>query len=252
MQKEFVSRGTRYLDSIKNDAGKSETEIKESPEYQQLEAEEKAARETVQPEIQEIDSKVASRSASSTRLPTHSKPARSSHRHQLQHRNHQGKAQESWRQEAEEKKAEEVTIDMPSDDGNSTKPEKFNYARLEALYDQLREEKRKGIGRKAELLKEPSEKAKKKDDYLRNHLIGLGPAAIESLKTKIANYDYSILGHQISVNAYNVVDRCEVCHAGIREPLELRPPVWRPVVQTTNLIHSRAFVSHPNKETSTA
>ena len=42
MQKEFVSRYTRYLDSIKNDAGKSETEIKESPEYQQLEAEEKA------------------------------------------------------------------------------------------------------------------------------------------------------------------------------------------------------------------
>ena len=58
MQKEFVSRYTPYLD-IKNDAGKSETEIKESPEYQQLEAEEKAARETVQPEIQEIDSKVA-------------------------------------------------------------------------------------------------------------------------------------------------------------------------------------------------
>ena len=34
---------------------------------------------------------------------------------------------------------------MPSDDGNSTKPEKFNYARLEALYDQLREEKAKGL-----------------------------------------------------------------------------------------------------------
>jgi hypothetical protein len=38
----------------------------------------------------------------------------------------------------------------------------------------------------------------------------------------MANYDYSILGHQISVNAYNIVDRCEVCHAGIREPLDLR------------------------------
>ena len=45
MQREFVARYTRYLDSIKNDAGKSETEIKESPEYQQLEADEKAARE---------------------------------------------------------------------------------------------------------------------------------------------------------------------------------------------------------------
>jgi hypothetical protein len=39
----------------------------------------------------------------------------------------------------------------------------------------------------------------------------------------MANYDYSILGHQISVNAYNIVDRCEVCHAGIREPLDFTP-----------------------------
>jgi len=60
MQREFVARYTRYLDSIKNDAGKSETEIKESPEYQQLEADEKAAREAVQPEIQQIDTQVAS------------------------------------------------------------------------------------------------------------------------------------------------------------------------------------------------
>ena len=36
MQREFVSRYTKYLDSIKSDAGKTETEIKESPEYQQL------------------------------------------------------------------------------------------------------------------------------------------------------------------------------------------------------------------------
>jgi hypothetical protein len=48
---EFVSRYTKYLDSIKADAGKSEAEIKESPEYQQLERRRKAARDEVQPEI---------------------------------------------------------------------------------------------------------------------------------------------------------------------------------------------------------
>ena len=58
---------------------------------------------------------------------------------------------------------------------------------------------------------------------MKNHLVGLGPAAIEGLKAKVAKFDYSILGHQISVNAYNIVDRCEVCHVGIREPLDLRP-----------------------------
>src|SRR5262249_37502857 len=58
MQREFVSRYTKYLDSIKADSGKSEAEIKESPEYQQLADAEKAAREQVQPEIDQIDAEV--------------------------------------------------------------------------------------------------------------------------------------------------------------------------------------------------
>ena len=94
----------------------------------------------------------------------------------------------------------------------------MNYAQLEKLYDELREEKAETTWRKGRSQK-PSELAKKRDDYLKDQLIGLGPAAIEGLKNKVENYDYSILGHQISVGAYEIVDRCEVCHAGIREPL---------------------------------
>ena len=58
MQQEFVARYTRYLDSIKANAGKTEAEIKESAEYQQLDAEEKAAREAIQPEFNELDTNV--------------------------------------------------------------------------------------------------------------------------------------------------------------------------------------------------
>ena len=60
--------------------------------------------------------------------------------------------------------------------------------------------RRRLLGRKAELLKEPTELAKKRDDYLRHHLIGLGPSQIDGLVRKMENFDYSILGHQISVN----------------------------------------------------
>ena len=58
MQREFVARYTRYLDSIKSKAGRSEAEIKESPEYQALDAEAKAAREEIEPRYQEIDGNV--------------------------------------------------------------------------------------------------------------------------------------------------------------------------------------------------
>jgi len=248
MQREFVARYTRYLDSIKNDAGKSETEIKESPEYQQLEADAKAAREQVQPEVDQITADVDRVSAKLNAITD----TFQNQRGRLTVINYNvettaGKKKESWKREAEKKRAEQVTVEIPSDDGKSVEKKQLNYGQVENLYNQLREQKAQGLGRKAELLKTPSELAKKRDDYLKNHLIGLGPVAIEGLKTKMANYDYSILGHQISVNASNIVDRCEVCHAGIREPLELTPASMKSASGKEDAM-SRAFVSHPNRE----
>ena len=250
MQQEFVSRYTRYLDSIKADAGKSEAEIKESPEYQQLEEEEKAARQEVQPEIEQIDKEVA---LAQRRLDAITDTFQNQ-RGNLSVINYEietssGEDQKYNRRRAEAKRQEKVTVEVPAGDGESKETKQLDYAELEALYEQLRDQKAKGLGRKAELLKAPSELGKKKDAYLRNHLIGLGPAAIEGLKTKMENYDYSILGHQISVNAYNIVDRCEVCHAGIREPLELTPASLAPGGPGGEPdAMARAFVSHPGRE----
>lgn len=248
MQREFVSRYSKYLDSIKSNAGKTEAEVKESPEYQQLEADEKAAREAVQPQIQEIDAQVAS---AQRKLDAVTDTFQNQRGH-LTVTNYDietstGNAKKKYQDKAAEQRAEKVTIEIPSDDGKSKQKTSLNYAELEALYNQLRDQKADALGKKAELLKTPSELAKKKDDYLKNHLIGLGPAAIEGLKTKMANYDYSILGHQISVNAYNIVDRCEVCHAGIREPLDIVPASMKSSDGKEDAM-SRAFVSHPNRE----
>ncbi len=179
MQREFVARYTRYLDSIKNDAGKSETEIKESPEYQQLEADAKAAREQVQPEVDQITADVDRVSAKLNAITD----TFQNQRGRLTVINYnvettEGKKKETWRREAEKKRAEQVTVEIPSDDGKSVEKKQLNYGQLEDLYNQLRERKAQGLGRKAELLKTPSELAKKRDDYLKNHLIGLGPVAI--------------------------------------------------------------------------
>jgi hypothetical protein len=248
MQKEFVSRYTSYLDRIKANAGKSDAEIRESPEYKELDEAEKAARAEVDPEIKQIDSEVTivQRKLDAITDPFQNQRGRLTViNYYIETAN--GSAKERYRRQAEAKKQEEVSVDMPSDDGTSTKPQNFKYAELETLYNDLRDKKAERLGRKAELLKTPSELGKKRDDYLKNQLIGLGPGAIEGLKTKMASYDYSILGHQISVNAYNIVDRCEVCHAGIREPLELTPAsLVGPSGQPDSL--SRAFVSHPNRE----
>jgi cytochrome c551/c552 len=249
-QREFVTRYSRYLDSIKARAGQSEKDVKESPEYQQLDAQYTAAMEQVEPETKEIDTEVT---RVQRKLDAVTEPFQNQ-RGRLTVINYnietaKDSAKDRYRRQAEAKKQELIEVDLPSDDGKSTTVQRVNYPQLEKLYDELRDAKATALGRKAELLKAPSELRKKRDDYLKNQLIGLGPAAIDGLKAKLAKYDYSILGHQISVNAYNIVDRCEVCHAGIREPLELTPAnlaADKPGGRPDSL--SRAFVSHPNKE----
>jgi hypothetical protein len=224
IQKQFVSRYTRYLKSIKPQAGKTEKEVKESPEYQTLDGEAQGALERVKSEVSEIDHNVAQ---VQRQLDAATEPFQNQ-RGKLTVINYNveiaaGNAKDKYRKQAQEKRAELVEVDLPAADG-SGKPttQKMNYDQLEKLFNDLREEKARLLGRKAELLKEPTELAKKRDDYLKHHLIGLGPTQIDGLVRKMDNFDYSILGHQISINAANVVDRCEVCHVGIREPLDIK------------------------------
>ncbi|HEU4432095.1 MAG TPA: hypothetical protein VFR51_01780, partial [Pyrinomonadaceae bacterium] len=250
MQREFVSRYTRYLDSIKANAGKSESDIKTSPEYIKLDDEATAAAKEVEPEIKEIDAQVKLAQAKLDAITD----TFQNQRGRLTVINYNvetstGAAKERYKREAEEKRNQQVKVEIPTDDGRSTQVQRLNYAQLEKLYDDLREQKAQGLARRAELSKTPGELARKRDEYLKNQLIGLGPAAIDGLKSKMAAYDYSILGHQISVNAYNIVDRCEVCHAGIREPLEITPASMTtggPNAKPDAL--ARAFVSHPDRE----
>ena len=249
IQQQFVSRYTTYLKSIKSQAGKTEAEIKESAEYQTLDAEAKAALETVKPETVEIDQKVVQ---IQKQLDAVTDPFQNQ-RGRLTVINYnietaKGSAKERYRRQATNKREEQVEVELPAADGKIT-TQKMNYEQLEKLYNDLRDEKATLLGRKAELLKEPTEVAKKRDDYLRHHLIGLGPSQIDGLVRKMDNFDYSILGHQISVNQSSIVDRCEVCHVGVREPLDIRASDMAPDgpgKKPDSL--ARAFVSHPNKE----
>ncbi len=251
IQQEFVSRYTRYLKHIKPQAGKSEAEVKESAEYQTLDAEAKAALEQVKPESAEIDRKVAQ---IQQQLDAVTDPFQNQ-RGRLTVINYyvetgKGSAKEKYRKQAEEKRQEIVEVELPAPDGSGkTVTQKMNYEQLEKFYNDLREEKARLLGRKAELLKSPTELATKRDDYLRHHLIGLSPSQIDGLIRKMENFDYSILGHQISAIESDIVDRCEVCHVGIREPLEMRPADLAPdgPGKSPDSL-ARAFVSHPNRE----
>ena len=251
MQQQFVSRYSKYLRSIKSQAGDTEAQVKENPEYQALDAEAQAALEKVKPDIAEIDRKVVQ---TQQELDAVTEPFQNQ-RGRLTVINYNvemasGSAKEKYRQQAQKKMSELVEVDLPAADGSGkTATQKMNYQQLEKRFNDARDQKAKLLGEKADLLKEPTELSKKRDDYLKHHMTGLGPTQIDGLLRKMEQFDYSILPHQISVNEFNIVDRCEVCHAGIREPHDMRPEDMAPDGPGKKTdSYARAIVSHPNKE----
>ena len=251
IQREYVKRYNAYLKSIRRDAGKSEAEIKETPEYQQLDAAATAAEENTRDRRKEIDKEVSRIQA---KLDAVTDPFQ----------NQRGRivvitftaqtaksksAKDKYDRQLKAKKEEQVTVDMPDDQGKIVR-QRMNYAQLEKTFNDLREEKAKFLGEKAELLKEPLELAKKRDEYVKNQVSSLPQKAIDDLIRRNDNaFDYSILGHQINSNEYGIVDRCEVCHLGTREPLNIKASDMAPDGPGKKPDElARAFVSHPRKE----
>jgi mono/diheme cytochrome c family protein len=246
-QQQFVERYNRYLKSIQGKAGQTEKEVMESAEYQQLDEEAKAAEELSKPRLKEIEKELKAIDEKTAAVTDPFQNARGQItviNYQIETASDSGKA--NLRKKVEQKKQEKSTVYLPTGDGKTEKKE-FNYTELEQYYNDLKAQKAKLLSENGELLKEPTELKKKRSEYLKNHMIGLGPDQIKSLIKKNENFDFSL--KQINVTSSNIVDRCETCHLGVREPLMLKasdlapdgpgkkPDEW-----------ARAFVSHPNKE----
>ena len=73
--------------------------------------------------------------------------------------------------------------------------------------------------------------------------MNLTPVQIRGLQDKTEALDPAIL--QINVAEANIVDRCESCHMGIREPVKLTAASMTPKGQPIDE-YSRAFTSHPD------
>ena len=150
-------------------------------------------------------------------------------------------ASESSRKEklqalGEYKQKEQFTVDLPEKKG-----QKLSFNELEELYNGLKDQKAKLIAQLGELMKPVKEAQEKRDTYMTDHLVSLTPEQIDGLRKKVAETDPTIT--QINVAQANIVDRCESCHAGIREPLTLTPASMSNGKKPD--MYARAFVSHP-------
>src|SRR5256885_7591175 len=147
----------------------------------------------------------------------------------------------SKQKEIDSYKAEQATVEFP--DGTR---KKFTFPQLEETYNEIRDERTKLSLELGDVLKPVTAAKAKMDEYISDHMVDLTPAQIEGLKKKTADWDPQIV--QINVAEANIVDRCESCHMGAREPLKITPAALTAKGEKKPDAYAQAFVSHPDPD----
>lgn len=218
-QKDFVSKYGEYLDTARERQGKSEREVASSPEYQDLNQaykdEAAAAKEKTDPidaQVKIIDSKI-------TAVTEPFQNARSyivAQTYKLEVTESES-GKNSIRADIERKKQEKIDFKMPNDEGKE-ESKSMSFVDLDALYNSLRDDKARQLAERVQITQARDAAQKKRDEYMKDHLGGLTESQVASLQQKVKDFKFEI--KQINVGGV-VIDRCESCHLGAREPIKL-------------------------------
>jgi hypothetical protein len=114
---------------------------------------------------------------------------------------------------------------------------------LEEAYDSLKSERTKLSAELAEIIKPLNEQKQNLDTYVADRMVDLTPTQLAGLQNKTEEWQAKIV--QINVAEANIVDRCESCHLGIREPVKLTAAVM--ALREKPDEYARAFTSHRNR-----
>jgi len=121
----------------------------------------------------------------------------------------------------------------------------YNYDQLEEIYNDLKGERTTLSAQLAEVIKPLNDQKEKLDAYVSENMVDLTSAQIRGLQNKTEAWSPQI--QQINVAEANIVDRCESCHMGIREPVKLTTASMS-LKGAKPDEYARAFTSHPEPE----
>ncbi|MBI3653942.1 MAG: c-type cytochrome [Acidobacteria bacterium] len=236
-QKDFVAKYTSYLEKVQAKQGKSERELKASAEYQELEQKYQDEEAKAKPRVAEINARIQKIDVQLADITPQFQDTRAwiaAKTFNLE--NTPEASRPSLRNAIANKKQEQNNVKIHRDAGQ-TETKSMNFTELERMYNSLRDEKALLSSEVVEITKPQTEAKKKLDAYTQDNLTGLTTQQIGQLIDKTSKFEFKI--KQIHVAEGNLVDRCESCHLGIREPL---------TITKANMKGEAAFVSHPDKE----
>ena len=255
-QHEWKSRYSSFLKTARTQSAESQKEIENNPDYQKLKQDYEAARKSAEPRINELREKLrevgakilavqdglghftdrrAYVTASTYDIETTTSPS----------------AKQSKQRDLAAYKAKPSTVDMPDGKVQTFK----NFGELEEAYNDLKNERTQLSAELGELLKPVTEKKELMDSYLTDHMVSLTSSQLLNLQNSVESLTPAI--RQINVNEHaanleredsaQIVDRCESCHLGIREPVNLTAAAMSLPGKKPDE-YARAFTSHPDRD----
>jgi cytochrome c2 len=242
-QEQFKTRYGAFLSTARTKSQDSEKDIQKDPEYAELSAAVKKATEdsgasakTAREKLDDANARLLAVQSVFT--------DRRAYVNALTYEfetSESASAKASKQKEIDKYKAEKATVEFP--DGSK---KQFTFEELERTYNEIRDERTKLSLELGEVLKPVTDARAKLDEYITDHMVDLTPAQIDGLKKKISDWDPTIV--QINVAEANIVDRCESCHMGAREPLKISPAAMTIKGEKKPDAYADAFVSHPEPE----
>jgi cytochrome c551/c552 len=252
-QHEWKDRYSTFLKTAKTQSADSQKEIETSPDYQKLKQDYEAASKAAAPRIKEINERLRDLSAQILAVQnvfTDRRAYVSASTYDIETETSPS-AKQRKRRNLEEYKRESTTAEMPDGKKQTFK----DYDELEKTYNDLKNERTQLSAELGDLIKPVNEKKELMDSYLTDHMVNLTPSQLTNLLNGVEAWTPKI--RQINVNEHsadivredssNIVDRCESCHMGIREPVKLTAAAMSLPGKKPDE-YARAFTSHPEPD----
>jgi mono/diheme cytochrome c family protein len=234
-QSKFVKEYSRYLKSATGGEAQFEASIKNSPDYKHLNDDMMAAEKAAMPGAKKIDDTINVTLVPKILALNDPFQEVRSHIGSLTYEievSHSDSRKDSLRKEIEELKKEVHKVSLPGED----KPREMTFGQMDQQLQDWKKEKATLLQQRVDLMKQATELRAKRDQYLTDRIADASSTTLTAVQNSLDKFDIRI--RQIHIKDVDLVDRCESCHLGAREPINL----------TKASIGDQVFVSHPNKE----
>ncbi len=235
-QAKFEKLYSRYLDSAKLGEAEIEKQIKASPDYRRLDAQMLAAEKAAMPEASAIDKEVNQELVPKILALNDPFQEVRSHISALTYEietSHSESHKNSLRKEIEGLKAEVHKVALPGE----AEKRSMKFADMDQQLQTWKARKAELLEKRVGIMKEATELRAKRDKYLSDRIADTSSDTIQAVQNSLEKFDIHI--RQIHIKDVDLVDRCESCHLGTREPV---------VLTAAEMGGNAVYESHPDKE----